>query len=40
MAVPMTLLNLVDEKLAGISVELRHWCAQRILQHVQVGAGG
>ena len=46
MAVPMMLLNLVeqlgeaDEELAGISAELGDWCAQRILQHVQVGAGG
>ncbi|XP_010828776.1 PREDICTED: N-acylglucosamine 2-epimerase, partial [Bison bison bison] len=43
MAVPMMLLNLVeqlgeaDEELAGISAELGDWCAQRILQHVQVG---
>lgn len=46
MAVPMTLLNLVeqlqevDKELVGISVELGDWCAQRILWHVQVGAGG
>ena len=46
MAVPMMLLNLVeqlgeaDEELAGISAELGDWCTQRILQHVQVGAGG
>ncbi|KAI4545191.1 hypothetical protein MG293_005457 [Ovis ammon polii] len=41
MAVPMTLLNLVeqlrevDKELVGISVELGDWCAQRILWHVQ-----
>ncbi|XP_058569207.1 N-acylglucosamine 2-epimerase-like isoform X2 [Neofelis nebulosa] len=41
MAVPMMLLNLVDqlgeadEELAGNYVELGDWCAQRILQHVQ-----
>nr|ACC68895.1 renin binding protein (predicted) [Rhinolophus ferrumequinum] len=43
MAVPMMLLNLVeqlgesDEELAGNYAELGDWCAQRILQHVQVG---
>ena len=43
MAVPMMLLNLVDqlgeadEELAGTYAELGDWCAQRILQHVQVG---
>lgn len=42
MAVPMMLLNLVeqlgeaDEELAGKYAELGDWCAQRILQHVQV----
>lgn len=42
MAVPMMLLNLVeqlgeaDEDLAGKYAELGDWCAQRILQHVQV----
>uniref|UniRef100_A0A8C0LFY1 N-acylglucosamine 2-epimerase n=1 Tax=Canis lupus dingo TaxID=286419 RepID=A0A8C0LFY1_CANLU len=41
MAVPMMLLNLVDqlgeadEELAGTYAELGDWCAQRILQHVQ-----
>ena len=46
MAVPMMLLSLVeqlgeaDEELAGNYMELGNWCAQRILQHVQVGAGG
>ncbi|XP_026909110.1 N-acylglucosamine 2-epimerase [Acinonyx jubatus] len=41
MAVPMMLLNLVDqlgeadEELAGNYAELGDWCAQRILQHVQ-----
>lgn len=44
MAVPMMLLNLVeqlgesDEDLAGNYAELGDWCAQRILQHVQVGS--
>lgn len=43
MAVPMMLLNLVDqlgeaaEELARSYAELGDWCAQRILQHVQVG---
>lgn len=43
MAVPMMLLNLVDqlgeadEELAGNYAELGDWCARRILQHVQVG---
>lgn len=46
MAVPMMLLCLVeqlgeeDEELAGRYAQLGHWCARRILQHVQVGAGG
>lgn len=42
MVVPMVLLNLVevDKELAGNYMELRDWCAQRILKHVQVGAGG
>ncbi|XP_064430799.1 N-acylglucosamine 2-epimerase isoform X2 [Mirounga angustirostris] len=41
MAVPMMLLNLVDqlgeadEELAGNYAELGDWCAQRILRHVQ-----
>ncbi|KAB1253358.1 N-acylglucosamine 2-epimerase [Camelus dromedarius] len=41
MAVPMMLLNLVDqlgeedEELAGKYAELGDWCAQRVLQHVQ-----
>ncbi|XP_034504859.1 N-acylglucosamine 2-epimerase-like isoform X2 [Ailuropoda melanoleuca] len=41
MAVPMMLLNLVDqlgevdEELAGNYAELGDWCAWRILQHVQ-----
>ncbi|KAF3812442.1 hypothetical protein GH733_019578 [Mirounga leonina] len=45
MAVPMMLLNLVDqlgeadEELAGNYAELGDWCAQRILRHVQVGGG-
>ncbi|XP_057351860.1 N-acylglucosamine 2-epimerase isoform X6 [Manis pentadactyla] len=43
MAVPMMLLNLVDqlgeaaEELARSYAELGDWCAQRILQHVQRG---
>lgn len=46
MAVPMMLLNLVDqlgeadEELAGNYAELGDWCVQRILRHVQVGAWG
>ncbi|XP_034504858.1 N-acylglucosamine 2-epimerase-like isoform X1 [Ailuropoda melanoleuca] len=49
MAVPMMLLNLVDqlgevdEELAGNYAELGDWCAWRILQHVQdrdFGGGG
>lgn len=46
MVVSMTLLNLVeqlreaDEELVGISMELGDWRTQRILWHVQVGAGG
>lgn len=46
MAVPMMLLNLVeqlgeaDDELAGKYADLGDWCAQRILQHVQVRAGG
>lgn len=44
MAVPMMLLNLVDqlgesdEELAGKYAELGDWCVQRILRHVQVGS--
>uniref|UniRef100_A0A8C6RXS3 N-acylglucosamine 2-epimerase n=1 Tax=Nannospalax galili TaxID=1026970 RepID=A0A8C6RXS3_NANGA len=43
MAVPMMLLSLVeqlgeaDKELASKYLELGDWCAQRILQHVQVG---
>ena len=42
MVVPIMLLNLVevDKELAGNHMELRDWCAQGILKHVQVGAGG
>lgn len=46
MAVPMMLLNLVDqlgeadEELAGNYAELGDWCVQRILRHVQVGGWG
>ena len=46
MAVPMMLLNLVeqlreaDDEMAGKYAELGDWCAHKILQHVQVGAGG
>lgn len=46
MAVPMMLLSLVDQlgeadkEMTSKYAELGDWCAQRILQHVQVGAGG